>query len=53
MITRQVEAGLLCFHQLDHALLAGRLAERWGGSTPALRPHEAVVYAIGHHDAGW
>ncbi|MGH9266427.1 MAG: DUF3891 family protein, partial [Acidimicrobiales bacterium] len=42
-----------CFHQLDHALLAGRLAERWGGSTPALRPHEAVVYAIGHHDAGW
>lgn len=53
MITREVDGGLLCFHQLDHALLAGRLAESWGGGAPALRPRGAVVYAIGHHDAGW
>ncbi len=53
MITRHVDAGLLCFHQLDHALLAGRLAEGWGGDAPVLRPRESVLYAIGHHDAGW
>lgn len=53
MITREVDAGLLCFGQLDHALLAGRLAERWRKDAWAPRPRVPVLHAIGHHDAGW
>ncbi|MGH7564931.1 MAG: DUF3891 family protein [Gemmatimonadota bacterium] len=53
MITREVDTGLICFRQIDHALLAGRLAEHWGGHAPVLRPRDSVLYAIGHHDAGW
>ncbi|HZD18156.1 MAG TPA: DUF3891 family protein [Actinomycetota bacterium] len=53
MITRRVGDRLLCFHQLDHARLSGRLAERWGGEVPELRPRAPVLQAIGHHDAGW
>lgn len=53
MITREVDAGLLCFRQTDHALLAGRLAARWGGGVPALRRRESFLRAVSHHDAGW
>lgn len=53
MITREVGDGLLCFGQVDHAFLAGRLAGWWGGDAPALRPRRPVLLAIGHHDTGW
>ena len=40
--------------QVDHAHLAGRLAEHWGGGSFApLVPCEPLLWAIHHHDDGW
>lgn len=40
--------------QIEHARLAGRLAEHWGadGFAP-LRPRDEVLWAVYHHDDGW
>jgi hypothetical protein len=40
--------------QIDHARLAGRLAEHWGaGGFAPLAPREELLWAIAHHDDGW
>ncbi len=40
--------------QVDHAHLAGKLAEHWGGPGFApLDPHDELLWAITHHDDGW
>lgn len=40
--------------QVDHAEVAGALAEAWADSGPlALRPRESVVLAARLHDIGW
>ena len=40
--------------QMEHAHLAGRLAEHWGadGFVP-LRPRDELLWAVDHHDDGW
>ncbi len=39
MITRETSEGLVCVHQVDHARLAGRFADWWGGAAlPHLEP---------------
>ncbi|HUP00389.1 MAG TPA: DUF3891 family protein [Gemmatimonadota bacterium] len=54
MITHETSEGLLCIHQIDHARLAGRLAEWWGGgAVPSFEPPGPVLTAIRNHDAGW
>ena len=40
--------------QIEHARLAGRLAEHWGADGFArLQPREELLWAIDHHDDGW
>ncbi|HVU90403.1 MAG TPA: DUF3891 family protein [Pirellulales bacterium] len=40
--------------QIEHAHLAGALAESWGDSSLAeLQPREEVQQAVRHHDDGW
>lgn len=40
--------------QIEHAHLAGALAESWGDSSLAeLQPREEVLQAVRHHDDGW
>jgi len=40
--------------QIDHAHLAGRLAEFWGaGGMAAIEPRRELLWAIDHHDDGW
>jgi hypothetical protein len=40
--------------QIEHAHLAGRLAELWGaGDFAQLVPREALLWAVFHHDDGW
>jgi hypothetical protein len=54
VITRPTSEGLLCVRQADHAGLAGDLGRHWGGSAvPPIVPFDSVVFAMGHHDAGW
>lgn len=54
MITRETAEGLVCVRQLDHARLAGRFAEWWGGAeVPVFNPRNSLLQAIGNHDAGW
>ncbi|HWB14361.1 MAG TPA: DUF3891 family protein [Pirellulales bacterium] len=38
--------------QVEHARLAGRLAESWA-ALRSVEPHDQVVAAIHHHDDGW
>jgi hypothetical protein len=53
MIVRPLPDGVLSIRQPDHAVLAGALAEAWGGAFPELRPRESVALAIRRHDDGW
>jgi hypothetical protein len=40
--------------QIDHARLAGRLAEHWGaGGYAPLAPRDELLWAVYHHDDGW
>lgn len=40
--------------QVEHARLAGVLAEQWGGNSAApLRPRTEILEAVFHHDDGW
>ncbi len=40
--------------QVDHAHLAGRLAEFWGaGGMAPVEPRRELMWAIDHHDDGW
>jgi len=40
--------------QIEHAHLAGRLAEHWGANGfAALEPRRELLWAIRHHDDGW
>jgi hypothetical protein len=40
--------------QIDHAHLAGQLAEHWGaGGFAAIAPRDELLWAIYHHDDGW
>src|SRR5262245_48839151 len=40
--------------QIEHALLAFRLAEHWGqGSFAPLEPRAELLWAVAHHDDGW
>jgi len=40
--------------QIEHARLAGRLAEHWGaGEFASLEPRAELLWAIEHHDDGW
>ena len=54
MIVLARDDRLLLIRQLDHAALAGRFAEAWGGEGfEAPSPRDAVVLAAGRHDEGW
>lgn len=45
---------LLLVKQLDHAALAGRFAEAWGGASfEPPEPRSSVVLAAARHDEGW
>jgi hypothetical protein len=60
MIRRDSTAGSerfgrwILISQIDHARLAGRLAEHWGagGYAPPV-PRDELLWAIYHHDDGW
>jgi hypothetical protein len=40
--------------QIEHARLAGRLAQHWGnGGFAPLLPYSEVLWAVYHHDDGW
>lgn len=40
--------------QIEHAHLAGKLAEHWGAAPLVpLRPRTEVLWAVFHHDDGW
>lgn len=40
--------------QIDHARLAGKLAEQWGaGQFAPIEPRQQLLWAIDHHDDGW
>jgi Protein of unknown function (DUF3891) len=40
--------------QIEHAHLAGRLAEHWGaGAFAPLQPKDELLWAVYHHDDGW
>jgi hypothetical protein len=41
--------------QIDHARLAGQLAEHWGadGYAPLLLPRNELLWTVYHHDDGW
>jgi hypothetical protein len=50
----QLPARWVLIPQIEHAHLAGRLAEHWGaGGFAPLQPREELLWAIGHHDDGW
>src|SRR5260221_3726266 len=56
MIIQSSRAGQARFviRQVDHARLAGRLAEAFGNDTFApVEPREQMVFMTAHHDEGW
>ncbi|MGC1273903.1 MAG: DUF3891 family protein [Planctomycetaceae bacterium] len=54
MILREANDGFLLISQVDHARLAGALAESWGNRRVAGLPlAEWLVPAIRDHDEGW
>jgi hypothetical protein len=59
MIRRDAEAEQgakrwILISQIEHAHLAGRLAENWGGCDYApLNPRLPLIEAVYHHDDGW
>ncbi len=52
MIRKEIDTGLLLFHQHDHAQLAGELAAQIGNDLFAA-PDARAVRGIGLHDTGW
>jgi hypothetical protein len=52
MIRHRQGDEFLLFSQHDHALLAGRLAEKLSGS-PIKRPSSQTIQGIALHDCGW
>jgi hypothetical protein len=49
-----VSAAWVLISQIDHAHLAGQLAEHWGaGGFAAVEPRDQLLWAIYHHDDGW
>jgi len=47
-------AAWVLIRQIDHAHLAGQLAEVWGGGGfSPLEPADELLWAIYHHDDGW
>jgi hypothetical protein len=53
LVIRRV-GGLELITQLDHAALAGVLAEHWGNQRFEVpTPRDALLRAAGHHDDGW
>jgi len=54
MIRRDDRSDWLLIPQVDHARLAGRIAEAWGNErVPPLPLAELLVSAIDNHDDGW
>jgi len=54
MIVLRREGRLVLIDQLDHAVLVGLFAERWGNDEfAAPEPHDSVVLAASRHDEGW
>lgn len=54
MLRLQTDGGWWLVTHPDHALLAGRFAERWGSAEFApLEPRADVLAGISHHDDGW
>jgi uncharacterized protein DUF3891 len=60
MIRRDSSAGSerfgrwILISQIDHARLAGKLAEHWGaGGFAPLVPRYELLWAVYHHDDGW
>jgi hypothetical protein len=51
---QNVPARWVLIPQIEHAHLAGRLAEHWGaGGFAPLEPREELLWAVQHHDDGW
>jgi hypothetical protein len=55
MIRRDAEPGhWILISQIEHARLAGMVAELWGGEACGrLEPRDELLAAIYHHDDGW
>lgn len=54
MIRRDDKDGWILITQYDHALLSGRIMERWGNETfSSIDPDEETLFAIREHDCGW
>jgi hypothetical protein len=47
------EGEWILISQIDHAHLAGKLAEHWGAADIVLPVPHAELWAIHHHDDGW
>ena len=47
-------AAWVIISQIEHARLAGQLAEHWGANGfAAIEPRDPLLWAIQHHDDGW
>ena len=54
MIVRQDGEGIIIIRQGDHAALAADIAQAWHPpGRPNERPHNSLLVAARHHDAGW
>jgi len=54
MIRRDDADGWILITQYDHAVLSGRIMERWGNETfSSLDPYEETLFAVREHDCGW
>jgi hypothetical protein len=54
MIRRDDNDGWILITQYDHAVLSGKIMERWGNETfSSLDPREETLFAIREHDCGW
>lgn len=54
MIRRDDADGWILITQYDHAVLSGRIMERWGNETfSSPEPSEETLFAVREHDCGW
>lgn len=54
MIRRDDTDGWILIAQYDHAVLSGRIMERWGNETfSSPDPGEETLFAVREHDCGW
>jgi len=54
MIRRDDADGWILIPQYDHAVLSGRIMERWGNETfSSLEPADETLFAVREHDCGW